>query len=102
MALFIQRYKAWLVGKGFLQSYDIDHNVTCSDGKVWVNLYSFLSIAGQQNMEMIQFDIKMTFLHRDLDEEIYMDQPPGFVVLGSEMKVCKHLRSLYGVQQANL
>jgi hypothetical protein len=53
-------------------------------------------------MEMIQFDIKMTFLHRDLDEEIYMDQPPGFVVLGSEMKVCKHLRSLYGVQQANL
>jgi hypothetical protein len=40
----------------------------------------FLSIAGQQNMEMIQFDINMTFLHRDLDEKIYMDQPPGFVV----------------------
>jgi hypothetical protein len=52
-------------------------------------------------MEIIQFDIKMTFLHRDLDEEIYMDQPPGFVVLGSETKVCKHLRSLYGVKQAN-
>ncbi len=62
---------------------------------------SFLSIAGQQNMVMIQFDIKMTFLHRDLDEEIYMDQPPEFVVLGSETKVCKHLRSLYGVKQAN-
>lgn len=91
------------MGKGFLQSYDIDHNVTYAPMAKFESICTvFLSIAGQQNMEMIQFDIKMTFLHRDLDEEIYMDQPPGFVVSGSEMKVCKHLRSLYGVQQANL
>jgi hypothetical protein len=45
-------------------------------------------------------DVKTTFLNRELDEEIYMDQPDGFVVGGQEGKVCKLLMSLYGLKQA--
>jgi hypothetical protein len=45
-------------------------------------------------------DIKTTFLNGELEEEIYMDQPDGFVVNVQEGMVCKLLKSLYGLKQA--
>jgi hypothetical protein len=45
-------------------------------------------------------DVKIAFLNRELDEEIYMDQPYGFVAEGQEGKVCKLLKFLYGLKQA--
>ena len=45
-------------------------------------------------------DVKTAFLNGDLDEEIYMDQPEGFILPGNERKVCKLIKPLYGLKQA--
>nr|AAX96287.1 retrotransposon protein, putative, Ty1-copia sub-class [Oryza sativa Japonica Group]AAX96336.1 retrotransposon protein, putative, Ty1-copia sub-class [Oryza sativa Japonica Group]ABA92593.1 retrotransposon protein, putative, Ty1-copia subclass [Oryza sativa Japonica Group] len=45
-------------------------------------------------------DVKTAFLNVDLEEEIYMDQPDGYVLEGQEGMVCKLLKSLYGLKQA--
>ena len=46
-------------------------------------------------------DVKTTFLNEELEEEIYMEQPQGFVVKGQERKVCKLKRSIYGLKQSS-
>ena len=45
-------------------------------------------------------DVKTTFLNGELEEEIYIEQPEGFVVPGKEKKMCKLIKSLYGLNQA--
>ena len=56
-----------------------------------------LAIVALRNLEVHQIDVKTTFLNGDLDEEIYMEQPKGFFALGQEKKICKLVKSLYGL-----
>ena len=59
-----------------------------------------LTLAASLDLEVEQMDVKTTFFHGDLEEEIYMEQPEGFVVDGKENHVCKLRKSLYGLKQA--
>jgi len=59
-----------------------------------------LGLAASLNLEVEQMDAKTTFLHGDLEEEIYMEQPEGFLVKGKEDYVCRLKKSLYGLKQA--
>jgi hypothetical protein len=45
-------------------------------------------------------DVKTTFLNGELAEEVYVQQPEGFVTAGEELKVLRLLRALYGLRQA--
>nr|GEV57555.1 ribonuclease H-like domain containing protein [Tanacetum cinerariifolium] len=59
-----------------------------------------LAIAALRNLEVHQMDVKTAFLNGDLEEEIYMNQPEGFIAPGQESKVCRLVKSLYGLKQA--
>jgi hypothetical protein len=57
-------------------------------------------VAASYGLIIHQMDVKTGFLNRELDEEIYMDQPEGFITDGQENKVCMLIKSLYGLKQA--
>jgi len=59
-----------------------------------------MSLAETFNLEIEHMDVKTTFLHGGLEEEIYMKQPKGFVVKGKTELVCKLKRSLYGLNKS--
>ena len=94
------RYKAQLVLKGFGQERGIDFEEIFSPVVKMSSIRVILGLAVVQDLEIEQLDVKMTFLHGDLEEEIYMEQPEEFKVLGNENLVCRHMKSLYGLKQA--
>lgn len=55
-----------------------------------------LALAAAYRFYVHQMDVKTAFLNGDLEEEIYMQQPEGFVVEAQESKVCRLIKSLYG------
>ena len=61
----------------------------------------FLSITAHYDYDIWQMDVKIAFLNGNLDEEIYMMQPEGFIAKNQEHMVCKLKRSIYGLKQAS-
>ena len=59
-----------------------------------------LSVVVNFDLELEQLNVKTTFLHGILDEEIYMNQPEGFIEKGDESKVCLVKKLLYGLKQS--
>ena len=96
----IDKYKARLVVKGYRQKEGLDYFDTYSPVTRITSIRMLISIAALFNLEIHQMDVKTAFLNGDLNEEIYMEQPEGFVVSGQEKKVCRLVKSLYGLKQA--
>lgn len=86
--------------KGFSQKKGVDFDEIFSPVVKMSSIRVVLSLAASLNDEVEQLDVKTAFLHGDLEEEIYMEQPEGFVVKGKEDMVCKWKKSLYGLKQA--
>lgn len=59
-----------------------------------------LGIVDAEDLHLEQLDVKTTFLHGDLDEDIYVTQPEGFMLTGKVNLTCKLKKSLYGLKQA--
>jgi transposase InsO family protein len=96
------RKKARFVAKGFTQIYGIDFEETFSPVARFETVRLLLSIAALEDWEIEALDVKTAFLFGELDEEIYMEQPEGFVKKGQEKKVCRLLKAIYGLKQAAL
>jgi hypothetical protein len=94
----IERYKARLVAKGYTQKKGEDFFDTYSLVARLTTIRVLLSLAASFGLIVHQMDVKTTFLNGELEEEIYMDQPNGFIANGQEGKVCKLLKSLYDLK----
>jgi len=94
------RYKARIVVKGCNQKKDIDFEEIVSLVVKMTSIRAIFGLAAKQDLEVEQLDVKTTFLHGDLKEEIYMEQPAGFVEPGKEYLVCRLKKSLSSLKQA--
>ena len=88
------------MAKGYSQVQGIDFNEVFSPVVKHTSIRILLSLVATKDLELEQLDVKTAFLHGDLDEQIYMHQPEGFVVPGKEDHVCLLKKSLYGLKQS--
>jgi hypothetical protein len=95
------RYKARLVAKGYSQRFGIDYEETFAPVAKQDTLRMVLSLVAVYNLEMKQLDIKTAFLYGELEEELYLEQPEGFIAAGQENMVCQLHKCLYGLKQAS-
>ena len=75
--------KAHLVAKGYTQVYGSNYGDTFSPVAKIVFVRLLLSMVVMPSWPLYQLDIKNAFLHGDLAEEVYMEQPPGLLLRGS-------------------
>ena len=95
----IDKYKARLVVKGYKKREGVDYFDTYSPVTRITSIRMLVAIVALHNLEIHQMDVKTAFLNGELNEEIYMEQPKVFIVPGQEKKVCRLVKSLYGLKQ---
>eukprot|EP00253_Pinus_taeda_P026120 PITA_26120 len=94
------RNKARLVCKGYAQQEGIDFEEPFAPVARLEAIRMFLAISSFQKFKVYQMDVKSAFLNGDLEEEVYIEYPEGFI-LGNDAKlVCKLKKALYGLKQA--
>ncbi|CAI5991678.1 unnamed protein product [Closterium sp. NIES-64] len=96
----VEREKTRLVVKGFTQVYGADYDETFAPVGSYVTLRIFLSIVAVLDLNLMQLDMKNAFLQSKLDRVLYMSQPDYFN--DGSGRVCKLLKSLYGLKQSPL
>lgn len=97
----IQRHKAHLVAKGSSQKPGVDYDEVFSPIARMETIRTLLALAAQFSWTVYNFDVKSTFLNGDIEEEVYVEQPRGYVIEDEEEKVYKLNKALYGLKQAS-
>jgi hypothetical protein len=94
-------YKARLVAKGCTQIPGIHFEETYSPVIRMETLRFLISMAAKYDLKIHQLDVKNAFLHGDLKEELYIQQPTGFEQPGKENQICKLRKAMYGLKQGS-
>lgn len=88
------------IAKGYAQKYGIDYTEVFAPVARWDTTRVILALAAQKGLKICQLDVKSAFLHGELSEEVYVDQPEGYEKKGRETEVYKLNKALYGLKQA--
>ena len=96
----VERYKARLVAQGYTQKYGTDYDETFCPVVRLESLRVLIALSVQFGLQLHQVDVTTAFLNGELEEEMYMKQPKGFIRKGEENLVCKLKKSIYGLKQS--
>jgi hypothetical protein len=96
----VDKYKARLVAKGYSQQYGVDYAEVFAPVARLDTIQVVISLAAQKGWIIYQLDVKSAFLNGELNEEVFVTQPPGYEKTGHEYKVYKLKKALYGLKQA--
>ena len=96
----IDKYKARLVAKGYSQKHGIDYTEVFAPVARHDTIRLVIALAAKNVWDIHQLDVKSAFLHGELNELVYVDQPIGYEQKGQEQKVYRLKKALYGLKQA--
>ena len=96
----IEKYKVRFVARGFSQKEGIDYDETFAPIARYTTVKTIISLAAVFRWKLHQMDVKTAFLNGKIEEEVYFEQPKGFVTHGEKSHVCKLKKALYGLKQA--
>jgi hypothetical protein len=93
----ITKHKARLVTKGYVQHQGVDFEDVFAPVAQLESVRLLLALATSEGWIVHHMDMKSAFLNDVLKEEVYVTQPPGFVVTGKEGKLLRLVKALYGL-----
>jgi hypothetical protein len=96
----VVKYKGRLCACGYSQIHGVDFHDIYSPVVRYKTIRLLLTVAANRNMEIHQMDVTGAFLNGHLQEEIYMQQPAGYIDPNHPDSVCKLHKNLYGLKQA--
>jgi hypothetical protein len=88
------------VAKGYVQQQGVDFDEVFAPVARLESVRLLLAYAAGQGWPIHHMDVKSAFLNGELQEEVYVMQPPGFIITGQENKVLRLSKALYGLRQA--
>lgn len=95
----VDKHKARLVAKEYAQEYGVDYEEVYAPVARMDTVRMILELATQRRWCVFQLDVKSTFLHGKLTENVYVEQPRGYEIKNEEHKVYKFNKALYGLKQ---
>eukprot|EP00253_Pinus_taeda_P033219 PITA_33219 len=96
----LDKHKSRLVAKGFAQKEGVDYEETFAPTTKWATIQTLFVLAAHNDWKVHQMDVKTASMNGYLKENVFMSQLEGFAVKGHEHKVCKLVKSFYGLKQA--
>ena len=96
----IARHEARLVARGFSQKHGLGYEQVFSPLAKMVTVHTIISLAANKDWTLWKFDVKNDFLYGELDCDIFMEQPQGFVLKKFPNYVCRLKKAFYGLKQA--
>ena len=96
----IASYKARLVAQGYSQKFGVDYQDTFSPVVRFESIRTILCVSTKLDLQVHQMDVSSAFLNGHLEENLYMQQPKGFIKNGNDY-VCHLKKSIYGLKQSS-
>jgi hypothetical protein len=94
----VEKYKARFVARGFSQVEGIDYEETFAPVARYTSIRTIIALTASMGWELHQMDVKTTFINGEIEEEVYIEQPEGFVIHEQKSHVCRLKKALYGLK----
>jgi hypothetical protein len=96
----VEKFKARFVARGFTQKEGIDYDENFAHVARYTSNRVIIALASVLGWKLHQMDVKTTFLNGKIEQEVFVEQPNGFVLHNKDTHVCKLGKALYGLKQA--
>jgi hypothetical protein len=96
----IEKHKARFVARGFSHVEGIDYEETFALVARYTSIYTSIALAASMGWRLHQMDVKTAFLNGEIEEEVYIEQPDGFVIHEQKSHVCRLKKAMYGLKHA--